>query len=77
MGDSGCRVDDPVPGDLLLVIRLQIAARHGIPSRFLVQILLQLKGAGLVASTRGVVGGTAQSAHGAAPRKTPKEPKRF
>lgn len=29
----------------------------GIPSRFLVQILLQLKGAGLVASTRGAAGG--------------------
>jgi Rrf2 family protein len=34
-----------------------IAAEHGIPSRFLVQILLQLKGAGLVASTRGAAGG--------------------
>ncbi|HRF02261.1 MAG TPA: Rrf2 family transcriptional regulator [Pirellulaceae bacterium] len=34
-----------------------IAERHGIPSRFLVQILLQLKGAGLVASTRGASGG--------------------
>ena len=34
-----------------------IAKRHGIPSRFLVQILLQLKGAGLVASTRGASGG--------------------
>lgn len=34
-----------------------IADRHGIPSRFLVQILLQLKGAGLVASTRGASGG--------------------
>ncbi len=34
-----------------------IADRHGIPSRFLVQILLQLKGAGLVASTRGAAGG--------------------
>ena len=34
-----------------------IAQRHGIPSRFLVQILLQLKGAGLVASTRGAAGG--------------------
>ncbi len=30
-----------------------IADEHGIPSRFLVQILLQLKGAGFVASTRG------------------------
>ena len=34
-----------------------IAQRHGIPSRFLVQILLQLKGAGLVASVRGAAGG--------------------
>ena len=35
----------------------RIAKTHGIPSRFLVQILLQLKGAGLVASTRGAAGG--------------------
>lgn len=35
----------------------RIAAEHGIPSRFLVQILLQLKGASLVASTRGAAGG--------------------
>ena len=35
----------------------RIAQTHGIPSKFLVQILLQLKGAGLVASTRGVLGG--------------------
>jgi Rrf2 family protein len=35
----------------------QIADAHGIPSRFLVQILLQLKGAGLVTSTRGAAGG--------------------
>ena len=34
-----------------------IADNHGIPSRFLVQILLQLKGAGLVTSTRGASGG--------------------
>ena len=34
-----------------------IAETHGIPSRFLVQILLQLKGAGLVVSTRGAAGG--------------------
>jgi Rrf2 family protein len=34
-----------------------IADAHGIPVRFLVQILLQLKGAGLVASTRGAAGG--------------------
>lgn len=34
-----------------------IAEQHGVPPRFLVQILLQLKGAGLVASTRGAAGG--------------------
>jgi Rrf2 family protein len=35
----------------------KIAERHKVPPRFLVQILLQLKGAGLVASTRGAAGG--------------------
>lgn len=35
----------------------KIAEAHGIPPRFLVQILLQLKGAGFVASTRGAAGG--------------------
>ena len=34
-----------------------IAEKHGIPSRFLVQILLQLKNAGLVSSVRGAAGG--------------------
>src|SRR5262245_41634080 len=34
-----------------------IADAHDIPQRFLVQILLQLKGAGLVESTRGAAGG--------------------
>jgi Rrf2 family protein len=34
-----------------------IAEEHGVPARFLVQILLQLKGAGFVASTRGASGG--------------------
>lgn len=34
-----------------------IAENHGIPSRFLIQILLQLKAAGLVESTRGSSGG--------------------
>jgi Rrf2 family protein len=34
-----------------------IADEHGIPARFLVQILLQLKGAGFVSSTRGASGG--------------------
>jgi len=35
----------------------EIAEAHSIPERYLVQILLQLKGAGLVASTRGAAGG--------------------
>ncbi len=35
----------------------KIAAAHDIPSGFLVQILLQLKTAGLVSSTRGAAGG--------------------
>ncbi len=40
------------------VVRIrEIADRHGIPSRFLVQILLQLKSSGLVSSTRGAAGG--------------------
>ncbi len=34
-----------------------IAESHGISQRFLVQILLQLKGGGLVDSTRGAAGG--------------------
>lgn len=34
-----------------------IAQVHGISPRFLVQIMLQLKGAGLVASSRGSTGG--------------------
>src|SRR5271165_4309904 len=34
-----------------------IADSQGIPQRFLVQILLQLKGAGLVTSVRGAAGG--------------------
>jgi Rrf2 family protein len=35
----------------------EIAADYAIPERYLVQILLQLKGAGLVLSTRGASGG--------------------
>ena len=35
----------------------KIAERHSVPARFLVQILLQLKGAGIVESTRGAAGG--------------------
>ena len=34
-----------------------IADQHLVPPRFLVQILLQLKGAGIVSSTRGAAGG--------------------
>ena len=34
-----------------------VAEKHNIPQPFLVQILLQLKGAGLVLSTRGASGG--------------------
>jgi Rrf2 family protein len=43
---------DPVPARIKA-----IADAHGIPQRFLVQILLQLKTAGLVASVRGAAGG--------------------
>src|SRR5581483_11110246 len=43
-------------GDPPVRIR-EISEAHGIPERYLVQILLQLKGAGLVASTRGASGG--------------------
>jgi Rrf2 family protein len=35
----------------------EIAEAQGVPGRFLVQILLQLKAAGLVTSTRGASGG--------------------
>ncbi len=44
------------PNDVPLRIR-EIAETHAIPERYLVQILLQLKGAGLVQSTRGASGG--------------------
>lgn len=43
-------LSEPVP------IR-QMSEPHRIPPRFLVQILLQLKGAGLVKTTRGAAGG--------------------
>jgi Rrf2 family cysteine metabolism transcriptional repressor len=44
--------------DAIKPVRLvDIAEKHNIPQRFLVQILLQLKGAGLTASTRGASGG--------------------
>ena len=52
--ELAARYSDPKP------IRLaDVADKHGIPSRFLVQILLDLKRAGLVASTRGAAGGYA------------------
>ncbi len=44
------------PGAPPLHIR-EISETYGIPDRYLVQILLQLKGAGLVTSTRGASGG--------------------
>jgi Rrf2 family transcriptional regulator, cysteine metabolism repressor len=44
------------PDDPPLRIR-EISEAYGIPDRYLVQILLQLKGAGLVTSTRGASGG--------------------
>src|SRR4051794_19416997 len=47
--------EDYANGEPLQIRR--IAEEHGIPARFLVQILLQLKGASLVASTRGAAGG--------------------
>jgi Rrf2 family protein len=52
MLELAARHGDPQP------VRLKaIADAHDIPQRFLVQILLQLKGAGLVHSTRGAAGG--------------------
>jgi Rrf2 family protein len=41
----------------------KIADSHAIPARFLVQILLQLKSAGLVTSARGASGGYRLSRH--------------
>src|SRR5476649_2902080 len=52
MVDLACQYGDPNPVHLK-----HIADKHGISQRFLVQILLQLKGAGLVDSTRGATGG--------------------
>ncbi len=52
MMELAARFGDPRP------VRLaDVADTHGIPQRFLVQILIQLKGAGLVTSTRGASGG--------------------
>src|SRR5256885_6299960 len=44
-------------GDSQPVRLKSIAEAHHIPQRFLVQILLQLKGSGLVVSARGAAGG--------------------
>jgi Rrf2 family protein len=52
MVELACSHGDPNPVHLK-----DIADKHGISQRFLVQILLQLKGAGLVDSTRGATGG--------------------
>ena len=54
MLELAARFADPKP------IRLaDVADKHGISDRFLVQILLDLKRAGLVDSTRGAAGGYA------------------
>lgn len=52
MVDLACRHGEPNPVHLK-----HIAEKHGISQRFLVQIVMQLKAAGLVDSTRGVTGG--------------------
>lgn len=46
------RHDRPEPARLV-----EVAGPNSIPERFLVQILLQLKGAGFVSSVRGAAGG--------------------
>src|SRR5436309_15273164 len=52
MVELAARYGDPQP------VRLKsIADAHGLKHRFLVQILLQLKGVGLVVTTRGASGG--------------------
>lgn len=52
MFELALKYGDPHPARVKAV-----ADAHGIPQRFLVQILLQLKAAGLVASIRGAAGG--------------------
>ncbi len=52
MFDLAAGYDDREP----VTIR-SISEKHDVPARFLVRILLQLKGAGLVQSTRGAAGG--------------------
>jgi Rrf2 family protein len=52
MVELAARYGDPQP------VRLKaIADPHGLKHRFLVQILLQLKGNGLIVTTRGAAGG--------------------
>ncbi|MFO0937596.1 MAG: Rrf2 family transcriptional regulator [Gemmataceae bacterium] len=46
------RFGDPKPVRLI-----EVAEMHEIPQKFLVQILLQMKAAGLVSTTRGAAGG--------------------
>ena len=58
MIELAARHADPKPARLA-----DVADKHGIPQRFLVQILLDLKRAGLVASTRGAAGGYALGRH--------------
>jgi Rrf2 family protein len=52
------RHDRPEPARLV-----EVAGPNGIPERFLVQILLQLKGAGFVSSVRGAAGGYRLAVH--------------
>ena len=54
MLELAARHGDPKPARLA-----DVADKHNIPRRFLVQILLDLKRAGLVDSTRGAAGGYA------------------
>lgn len=52
MLELAARHHDPRP------VRLtEVTEKHGIPQRFLVQILLQMKAAGLVSTSRGASGG--------------------
>ena len=52
MLELAARYGDPKP------VRIaDVTDKHRIPQRFLVQILLQFKGAGYVASSRGALGG--------------------
>jgi Rrf2 family protein len=50
--ELACSYGEPTPVHLK-----HIADKHGISQRFLMQIMLALKGAGLVESTRGTTGG--------------------